>query len=57
MFTAFEPTVQNRFIMYIDGIPYGMGAYALGKNINVPTKEAQKLVAGYLNGFGYIIES
>ena len=21
MFTAFEPTVQNRFIMYIDGIP------------------------------------
>ena len=21
MFTAFEPKVQNRFIMYIDGIP------------------------------------
>ena len=21
MFTAFEPTVSNRFVMYIDGIP------------------------------------
>jgi len=21
MFTSFEPTVQNRFIMYVDGIP------------------------------------
>ena len=22
MFTAFEPKLQNRFIMYIDGIPH-----------------------------------
>ena len=29
MFTAFEPKVQNRFMMYIDGIP----AYLI-KNAN-----------------------
>ena len=28
-----------------------MEAYALGKTLNIPTKEAEKLVAGYLNGF------
>ena len=28
-----------------------MGAYALGKSIEVSTKEAQKLIDGYLNGF------
>jgi len=45
------PAVRNKAKAYSLGIPYGMGAYALGKNINVPTKEAQKLVDGYLNGF------
>ena len=45
------PAVRNKAKAYSLGIPYGMGAYALGKNINVSTKEAQKLVDGYLNGF------
>jgi DNA polymerase I-like protein with 3'-5' exonuclease and polymerase domains len=45
------PAIRNKAKAYSLGIPYGMGAYALGKNINVATKEAQKLVDGYLNGF------
>lgn len=45
------PAVRNKAKAYALGIPYGMGAYALGKNIDVPTKEAKKLVDGYLNGF------
>lgn len=36
---------------YSLGIPYGLSAYALGKTLNIPTKEAQLLVDGYLNGF------
>ena len=28
-----------------------MEAYALGKTLDIPTKEAEKLVEGYLNGF------
>jgi len=43
--------VRQKAKSYSLGIPYGMGAYALGKNINISTKEAQKLVDGYLNGF------
>jgi DNA polymerase-1 len=45
------PAIRNKAKAYSLGIPYGMGAYALGKNINVATKDAQKLVDGYLNGF------
>lgn len=45
------PQLRNKAKAYSLGIPYGMGAYALGKNINVKTKEAEKLVEGYLNGF------
>ena len=45
------PAVRNKAKAYALGIPYGMGAYALGKNINVSSKEANKLVDGYLNGF------
>lgn len=45
------PSVRNKAKAYALGIPYGMGAYALGKNLNVSTKEAKKLVDGYLNGF------
>lgn len=43
--------VRQKAKAYSLGIAYGMGAYALGKNINVSTKEAEKLVDGYLNGF------
>jgi len=45
------PKLRNKAKAYALGIPYGMGAYALGKNIEVPTKEAKKLVEGYLSGF------
>lgn len=45
------PKKRNTAKAYALGIPYGMGAYALGKNIGVSTKEAEKLVKGYLSGF------
>lgn len=43
--------IRQKAKAYSLGIPYGMGAYALGKSIDVSTKEAQKLIDGYLNGF------
>ena len=43
--------VRQKAKAYSLGIPYGMSAYALGKSIDLSTKEAQKLVDGYLNGF------
>lgn len=36
---------------YSLGLAYGMTAYALGKNLDIPTEEAEKLVNGYLDGF------
>jgi DNA polymerase-1 len=45
------PKVRNKAKAYALGIPYGMGAYALGMNLGISTKEAKKLVDGYLNGF------
>lgn len=36
---------------YSLGIPYGMSAFALGKTLDISTKEAEALVDGYLNGF------
>lgn len=45
------PNLRNKAKAYSLGIPYGQGAYALGKLINVSTKEAQKLVDAYLDGF------
>jgi DNA polymerase I-like protein with 3'-5' exonuclease and polymerase domains len=45
------PQLRNKAKAYSLGIPYGMGAYALGKNIGVSTKEAKVLVDGYLDGF------
>jgi DNA polymerase I-like protein with 3'-5' exonuclease and polymerase domains len=46
-----KPKIRNKAKAYALGIPYGMGAYALGKNIEVSTKEAKKLIEGYLSGF------
>jgi DNA polymerase-1 len=46
-----EPKLRNKAKAYALGIPYGMGAYALGMTLGIPTKEAKKLVEGYLNGF------
>lgn len=45
------PKLRNKAKAYALGIPYGMGAYALGMNLGIPAKQAQVLVDGYLNGF------
>ncbi len=44
MFTAFEPQVQNRFIMYIDGIP----AYLI-KKVSAPGFDAGEIVLDHIN--------
>jgi len=46
-----DPVKRNQAKAYSLGIAYGMEAYALGKTLNIPNKEAEKLVAGYLDGF------
>jgi DNA polymerase-1 len=51
-----EPKIRNKAKAYALGIPYGMGAYALGMTLEIPTKEAKKLVDGYLNGFPQLKE-
>ena len=44
MFTAFEPKVQNRFILYVDGIP----AY-LVKSATAPGFEAGEIILDHMN--------
>jgi hypothetical protein len=44
MFTAFEPKVQNRFIMYIDGIP----SYLI-KKISRPSITFSEIVLDHIN--------
>ena len=44
MFTAFEPKVQNRFIMYIDGIP----SYII-KKISRPSVELNEIKIDHIN--------
>ena len=44
MFTAFEPKVANRFIMYIDGIP----AYLI-KSATAPGFEAGEIILDHIN--------
>jgi DNA polymerase-1 len=51
-----DPKLRNKAKAYSLGIPYGMGAYALGMNLGIPTKEAKKLVEGYLNGYPQLRE-
>jgi hypothetical protein len=46
MFTAFEPKVQNRFIMYIDGIP----SYLI-KKASSPSFEAGEIVLDHINTY------
>ncbi len=46
-----SPVKRNQAKAYSLGIAYGMGDFALGKTLNIPTKEAKELVDGYLNGF------
>jgi hypothetical protein len=44
MFTAFEPKVQNRFIMYVDGIP----AYLIKKAAS-PQFDAGEIILDHIN--------
>ena len=44
MFTAFEPKVQNRFILYIDGIP----SYLI-KKASAPGFEANEIILDHIN--------
>ena len=44
MFTAFEPKVQNRFILYVDGIP----AYLI-KKASAPGFEANEITLDHIN--------
>ena len=44
MFTAFEPKVQNRFIMYVDGIP----AYLIKKAAS-PQLDAGEIILDHIN--------
>jgi DNA polymerase I-like protein with 3'-5' exonuclease and polymerase domains len=46
-----QPTKRQSAKAYSLGIPYGLGAFALGKTLDIPTKEAEDLVKGYLEGF------
>jgi len=44
MFTAFEPQVENRFVLYIDGIP----AYII-KKATAPSFEAGEITLDHIN--------
>jgi hypothetical protein len=44
MFTSFEPQVQNRFLMYIDGIP----AYLI-KKASAPSLDAGEIILDHIN--------
>lgn len=45
------PTVRQQAKALGLGVPYGMGAYALGKRMNLSTKEAQAKLDGFFRGF------
>lgn len=46
-----DAPTRNKAKAYSLGIPYGMGAFALSKTLNVSQKEAERLINGYLDGF------
>lgn len=56
---VYDITVENEHNFYANGIlvhnclgiPYGMGPFALGKNLEIPTKEAKTLIDKYLNAY------
>ena len=49
MFTPFEPKTQNRFIMYIEGVP----AYLI-KTANRPQIQFEEIVLDHINVKRYI---
>jgi len=46
-----NPVKRQSAKAYSLGIPYGLGAFALAKTLDIPKAEAEKLVQGYLDGF------
>lgn len=46
-----DPVKRQTAKSYSLGIAYGMSGYALAMTLDVPTKEADRLVEGYLEGF------
>jgi DNA polymerase I-like protein with 3'-5' exonuclease and polymerase domains len=46
-----NPELRQKAKAYSLGIPYGMGAYALGKTLNISEKEAKKLIDQYLTSY------
>lgn len=46
-----DPVARQKAKGYALGVPYGMTAFALGKRLEIKTKEAQKLIDGYFEGF------
>ena len=46
-----DPVKRQTAKSYSLGIAYGMSGYALAMTLNIPTKEADNLVQGYLDGF------
>lgn len=46
-----DPVKRQTAKSYSLGIAYGMSGYALAMTLNIPPKEADKLVEGYLDGF------
>jgi DNA polymerase I-like protein with 3'-5' exonuclease and polymerase domains len=46
-----DPVKRQTAKSYSLGIAYGMSGYALAMTLNIPTKEADRLVEGYLEGF------
>lgn len=46
-----DPVRRNKAKAYSLGIAYGMESFALAKTLDIPQKEADVLVQGYLDGF------
>lgn len=51
-----DAPARNKAKAYSLGIAYGMEAYALAKTLDISQKEADVLVAGYLDGFPQLKE-
>lgn len=51
-----NPVKRNQAKAYSLGIAYGMEAFALSKTLDIPQKEAEILVQGYLDGFPQLKE-
>jgi DNA polymerase I-like protein with 3'-5' exonuclease and polymerase domains len=46
-----RPDLRQRAKSIALAIPYGAGAWQIGKQLNIHIKEAQKMINGYLEGF------